>query len=62
VAFSQRCWCDHFGPLHAGDARYIELVRRLVVVQAGAKRWRELWERGLSLSVNAGLDLACNAE
>lgn len=60
MAFSQRYWFDHFGPLHAGDGRYIELVRRLVVVQIGVKGWLEQWERGLALSVNAGLDLACD--
>ena len=57
MAFSQKYWVDQFGPLHPGDERGIELVRRLVVRQLGEARWHALWREGLSLPVHEGIRL-----
>ena len=51
LAASQHEWLIHFGPLAAGDLRYVAKVRRLVRWQLGAARADAVWAAGEALAL-----------
>ncbi|MBS0444661.1 MAG: hypothetical protein JSR59_01810 [Proteobacteria bacterium] len=57
MGFSEAYWVDRYGPIAPADRRHIERVRRLVVAQIGAERWRTAYARGAALSMADGYEL-----
>lgn len=58
MAFSERHWTSHFGPLNPADQRHVRLVRRLVACQLGAAQMRLLWSEGAQLTLHDAVRLA----
>lgn len=57
MAFSERYWVDHLGPLPTGEQRHREKVRRLVRLQLGALLADAAWARGQALGEREGVRL-----
>jgi tetratricopeptide (TPR) repeat protein len=58
MAFSERHWITHFGPLTPADQRHVRQVRRLVACQLGAPQMRLLWSEGAQLTLRDAVQLA----
>ena len=58
MAFSERYWVTHYGPLAADDLRFVRRVRALVAHQIGADRLAALWDAGARLSSADALRIA----
>jgi tetratricopeptide (TPR) repeat protein len=57
MAFSERFWTEHLGPLPPDEQRQRAKVRRLVRLQLGAAAAQTAWSRGQALGEREGVRL-----
>ena len=61
MAFSERHWLQHFGPLDAADQRFVRTVRHLVQAQLGRERSETLWFEGAEMPLQQAVAMVLQA-